>query len=84
MKGIVLFLAVAATALIFSNAAFANSVTCAHSATCHSGNLGGPSSRASGDGTLPFTGLDLAGIAGAGGLLLVAGFSLQRASRRRR
>jgi hypothetical protein len=33
---------------------------------------------------LPFTGLDLAGIAAVGGVLLVSGLALQRASRRRR
>jgi hypothetical protein len=65
-----------AVALVLSSAAFANGLTCAHGSTsCNSGKLGG--------GTLPFTGLDLAGVAAIGGLLLVAGFTLQRVSRRR-
>lgn len=82
MKGILVFVAVVATALVLSSAAFANSVTCAHGSTCNAGNLGGPTSRSG--GTLPFTGLDLAGIAGVAGLLLVSGVTLQRVSRRRR
>ncbi len=80
MKRLLLFVAVAATALMFSSAALANSITCAHGSTCHSGNLEGPSGT--GRGTLPFTGLDLAGIAGVAALLLVAGVTLQVASRR--
>lgn len=83
MKGLLLFLAVAVTALVFSSAALANSTTCAHGATnCSAGNLGGPTSPSG--GTLPFTGLGLAGVAGVAGLLLVSGLTLQRASRRRR
>jgi hypothetical protein len=33
--------------------------------------------------TLPFTGLDLAGVAGVAGLLLLSGLTLHRAGRRR-
>jgi len=78
-----LFLAVAVAALVFSSGALANSTTCAHgSTTCNAGNLGGPTSRSGGN--LPFTGLDLAGVAGVAGLLLVSGMALQRVSRRRR
>jgi hypothetical protein len=83
VKGLLLFLAATAAALVFSSAAFANATTCAHGHTCGTGNLGGPTSPG-GSGTLPFTGLDLAGIAGVGGLLLVGGVTLQRVSRRRR
>ncbi len=82
MKGILLLAAVMAAALVFSSAAFASSLTCAHGSTsCSDNNPGGPESA--GHGTLPFTGVDLAGIAGVGGLLLVGGLTLQRASRRR-
>jgi hypothetical protein len=68
-------------ALVLSSSAFASGMTCSHSPSCHSGNLGGPHS--SGSGTLPFTGLDLAGIAAAGALLVASGFTLHRASKRR-
>jgi hypothetical protein len=77
-----LLLAVAVAALVFSSGALANSTTCAHGSTCNAGNLGGPTSHSG--GTLPFTGLDLAGVAGVAGLLLVSGVTLQRVSRRRR
>ena len=80
MKRILVLAAVVAVAFVFSSAASANSLTCAHGNKCGSGDLGG---KSGGSGTLPFTGLDLAGIAAVGGLLLVGGFSLQRASRRR-
>jgi hypothetical protein len=82
VKRILVLAAIVAVALVFSSGAFASSRTCAHGANCGSGTLGGPSGN--GNGTLPFTGLNLAGIAGAGGLLLVSGLTLQRASRRRR
>jgi hypothetical protein len=82
VKRILVLAALVAAALALSSAAFASGLTCAHGSTsCQSGNLGGP--HTSGHGTLPFTGLGLAGIATAGGLLLVGGFALQRASRRR-
>ena len=88
MKRILILAAVAAAALVFSSVAFANSLTCAHGSTCQSGNLGGPTAPTAagpaGTGTLPFTGLGLAGIAGVGGVLLVSGLTLHRASRRRR
>jgi|GEM_PF-5030156 len=82
VKRILVLVAVVAAAFVLSSSAFANSVTCAHgSTTCSTGNLGEPHGKS--QGTLPFTGLDLAGIAGVGGLLLVGGLVLQRASRRR-
>ncbi len=87
MKGLIVFVAVAATVLVFSSAAYANSSTCAHGANCSSGNLGGPTSSgtpSSSGGTLPFTGINLAAIAGVAGLLLVSGMTLQRVGRRRR
>lgn len=87
MKGILVFAAVIVTALVLSSTAFANSLTCSHGPNCHSGNLGGgtPSNGgpSSAGGTLPFTGLDLAGVAGLGGLLLVSGVTLHRLGRRR-
>jgi hypothetical protein len=81
VKAILVFAAAVITALVVSSAAFANSVTCSHGSNCHSGNLGTPTHTG---GTLPFTGLDLAGIAGVAGLLLVGGVTLRRASRSRR
>jgi hypothetical protein len=83
VKGLIVFIAVAATVLVFSSAAYANSVTCAHGGNCSSGNLGGGTPTSSG-GTLPFTGTNLAAIAGVAGLLLVSGMTLQRVGRRRR
>jgi hypothetical protein len=44
------------------------------------GGSGGSGSNASG-GSLPFTGLDVALLVGAGGLLLVAGFGMRRLTR---
>lgn len=84
VKRIFVLAAVLATALVLSSAASASALKCAHGSTCNPGNLGGGSPNASSSGTLPFTGLGLAGIAGVGGLLLVSGLTLQRASRRRR
>jgi hypothetical protein len=81
VKRIVVLAAVIATALVLSSAAFASAITCVHSSTCSSGNLGGgipPNS-----GTLPFTGIDLAGAAGLAGLLLMSGVTLYRLGRRR-
>ncbi len=82
MKRILVLAAVATVALVFSSVAFANSLKCAHGSKCGSGSFEPPGST--GSGTLPFTGLDLAGIAAVGGVLLVSGLTLQRASRRRR
>lgn len=82
MKGILVFAAVVVAALTLASGAFASALTCAHGNNCQSGSLGQP--KAGGTGTLPFTGLNLAGIAGAGGILLLSGLTLQRASRRRR
>ena len=82
MKGLLLFLAVAVSALVFSSGALANSTTCAHGSTCNKGNLGGPTSSTGGN--LPLTGVDLAAVAGVAGLLLVSGVTLQRVGRRRR
>jgi hypothetical protein len=81
VKRILVLGAVVGVALVLSSAAFASALTCSHGSNCNAANLGGPHTR--GQGTLPFTGLDLAGIAAAGGVLLVGGFALQRASRRR-
>jgi hypothetical protein len=44
------------------------------------GGSGGSDSNGSG-GSLPFTGLDVALLVGAGGLLLVAGFGMRRLTR---
>lgn len=72
----------ATAALVSSSVASANSVKCAHGSQCGSGTVEPPGNT--GSGTMPFTGLDLAGIAAVGGVLLVSGLMLQRASRRRR
>jgi hypothetical protein len=82
VKKILILVAVATAALVLSSSAFASSVKCAHGSQCGAGTFQPPGST--GSGTLPFTGLNLAGIAVAGGLLLVTGLTLQRASRRRR
>lgn len=89
VKGFIVLVAVVAAFLVASSTAFADSLTCAHGQHCSSGSPGGSASggapiRSGGGGTLPFTGLDLAGIAGVAGLLLVSGVTLQRVSRRRR
>ncbi len=82
MKKILALAAVLAVALVFSSVASASSVKCAHGSQCGAGSFEPP--KSTGSGTLPFTGIDLAGIAAVGGLLLVSGLTLQRASRRRR
>lgn len=83
MKKILVFAAVVGVALVLSSTALANGLTCAHGNSCNPGNLGGPHAT-NGQGSLPFTGLDLAGIAAVGALLVAGGFTLQRASRRNR
>jgi hypothetical protein len=83
VKRILVLAAIVIVALAFSSVAFANSVKCAHGSQCGSGTFQPPGNTGSG-GTLPFTGVDLAGIAAVGGVLLVSGLMLQRTSRRRR
>jgi hypothetical protein len=78
---IVVFLAAIAAALMLASTAFASALTCAHGNGCGAGTLGNGTSPAS-EETLPFTGLDLAGIAGVGVVLLGGGVLLHRASRR--
>jgi hypothetical protein len=80
---VLVFAATVATALMLASTAFANSLTCAHGNACNAATLGSGTSPGSG-GTLPFTGFDLAGIAGIGVLLLASGFTLHRVSRRTR
>ena len=81
MKTILVLATVVTAGLIFASSAFADSVKCAHGSQCGSGSF---TPAGTGSGTLPFTGLHLAGIAAVGGVLLVSGLALQRASRRRR
>lgn len=83
VKRTLVLVAVLASALVLSSAASANGLTCAHGSSCSRVTLGG-GTPTGGSGTLPFTGLDLAGIAAVGGLLLVSGLTLNRAGRRRR
>ena len=82
MKGIMVLAAVIASVLVLSSTASASALTCAHGANCNSGNLGGGTPSNS-SGTLPFTGVSLAGAAGLAGLLLVSGVALHRLGRRR-
>jgi phosphotransferase system glucose/maltose/N-acetylglucosamine-specific IIC component len=86
VKGFLVLAAVVTAFLVASSTALANSTTCAHGQTCSPGSPGSASAplRGGGGGTLPFTGLNLAAIAGVAGLFLVTGVTLQRASRRRR
>jgi hypothetical protein len=84
VKGLLVLIAALTVALAFSSGASANSAGCGHSATsCSSGQLGGGNGTSNGQGTLPFTGLGLAGITGVGVVLLGSGLALQRAGRRR-
>jgi hypothetical protein len=87
---IALTVAVTAVALVLaSGAAAGGSVVTGHSATPPAaGKLASQAAPAlkssAGSGTLPFTGLDLAGFAGGGALLLGAGLVLRRSARRPR
>lgn len=78
---VLVFAAAAAAALMLASTAFASSLTCAHGNGCNAATLGSGTTPNSG-GTLPFTGFDLAGIAGVGLLLLASGLTLRRAGRR--
>jgi hypothetical protein len=80
VKRILVLAAVVATALVLASAASADALGCAHGNNCQASSGGGGTSPS---GTLPFTGIDLAAIAGVGGLLLVGGLTLHRVSRRR-
>jgi hypothetical protein len=82
VKRILVLAAVVGVALVLTSAAFASGLTCAHGSNCNAGALGGPHTGS--HATLPFTGIDLAGVAAVGALLVVGGFTLQRASRRNR
>jgi hypothetical protein len=82
VKGIMVLVAVIASMLVLSSTASASALTCAHGSDCSSGTLGGGTPSNSG-GTLPFTGVNLAGAAGLAGLLLVSGVALHRLGRRR-
>jgi hypothetical protein len=80
MKRVLVLAMTLVCALVFSSAAFANGLTCAHGSGCGPGSAGagaGPGSGA-GNGTLPFTGLGLGGIAAVGALLLLTGLVLFR------
>lgn len=77
----ILVLIVAVAALALAPTALASGVVCAHSSTCNSASLGAsaapPSAPSGGSGTLPFTGLDLAGVAAIAGLLVAGGLALR-------
>ena len=82
MKKLLTVAAIAAVALVFASSAMANALSCAHGSTCN-GDLGsGKGGGSVSGGTLPFTGLDLAGIAGVGVLLLGTGIVLRRVGRK--
>jgi hypothetical protein len=85
VKRILVLAAVMVVALVLASVALGSALSCAHGSNCTAGSpsaggQGGPGSGA----TLPFTGIDLAAIAAVGGLLLVGGLTLQRATRRNR
>lgn len=93
MKRIVALLLAAGGALVVCSTAFADALTCGHSAAgCGPGqngqftppgtgaNLG--STHTAGVGALPFTGLNLAVVAIAAVLLLASGLVLRRMTRR--
>jgi hypothetical protein len=82
VKGFLVVAAAVVCALVFSSAAFANSVKCAHGTSCGPGSAG--AGTGAGNGTLPFTGLGLGGIATVGGLLLVSGVVLAQSGSRRK
>jgi hypothetical protein len=90
LKRIAITVAVAAVALVLASGAVAGgSVVTGHSATPPAaGNLAthaAPAIKSSAhSGTLPFTGLDLAGFAGGAALLLGVGLVLRRSARRPR
>jgi hypothetical protein len=88
VKGILVLAATVVAAIVFASTASASSLTCAHGASCQPGNQGGGPTASgnvpSSSGTLPFTGLDLAGVAAVAASLLIGGVTLQRASRRHR
>lgn len=74
------FLAAVVASLVFASGALADSLHCAHGANCGAGSIGGGISSGSA-GTLPFTGLDLAGPAGLAAVLLTGGVGLYRVGR---
>lgn len=88
MKRILAFLTATAVALVVTSTALAGSLGCGHGATCGPGGGGGggvagqSGVHTSGTGTLPFTGLNLAVVAGLGLLLIVSGVLLHRTTRR--
>jgi hypothetical protein len=88
VKRIVAIIAVMAVVLVVASTAMAGgSVVTGHNATPPTARSLGTHKSSSAPvaaGTLPFTGLDLAAIAGGAALLLAAGFVLRRAPRRQR
>jgi len=77
VRRIFVLLVVTATALVVASGAAADALTCGHGSSCGGAAPGAP------PGTLPFTGLDLAGGAVIAALLLASGTVLRRAGRRR-
>jgi hypothetical protein len=89
VKRILAFLTSVAVMLVFTSTALADSLGCGHGSTCQQGQAGNGGLPAGtngvhtgGTGTLPFSGLNLALIAGVAVLLLVSGVLLHRTTRR--
>jgi hypothetical protein len=88
LKRVLLIVVVVAVSLVLAGtSAGGNAVVTGHSAapsvTSNLGTNSGPTSSAT-TGTLPFTGLDLAGITVVAALLLAGGVTLRRTARKQR
>jgi hypothetical protein len=89
LKRILAIVMVVAVSLVLAGAsAGGNAVVTGHSAappvTSNLGTTGGGSTPSSTAGTLPFTGIDLAGITVVAALLLGGGLTLRRTARKQR
>lgn len=87
MKSFIVWIAVVATALALATSAYGQSSVQGYydekgQVQAQINDSGGsPPSGTSAEGSLPFTGLDIALLVGAGGLLLAVGFGMRRLTR---